>query len=285
MKLKNTVDVSILSANYNNAPYLDDFILSIINSSVWPKEIIFVNDGSPDNSLEIINKYLEYSFLTVIALDDNVGFGNALNVAIDKVSTKYIMRLDPDDCIDEFRIEKQCNYLDTHKGIDVLGSNASYFFSDTSEESSTSSFPLEFEGIKNRYLDGEHGVLHGSVMARSEIFCKYRYIQDNVPAEDYEIFAKMIKDRHTFANLPEPLLMVRIHRNSVSNFLPLSTVKKTYKIRDEIFLTSSGVIKIYSNFLSMKFYRKYCFEESFLRYCFILIAIAFNPKRLIRRIF
>ena len=82
-------------------------------------------------------------------------------------------------------------------------------------------------------------------MCRSEVFKRYTYNQKNVPAEDYEIFAKMVKDELVLCNLPEILTYVRVHSDSVSNNIAYSTIKRTYKIRDEIFELHSSKYKIF----------------------------------------
>ena len=86
-------DVSIICANYNNGKYLDEFFSGVINSTVLPKELIIIDDGSSDNSLEILSRY-NLPYLKVIVLENNLGFANALNEGISKAKGKYILRVD-----------------------------------------------------------------------------------------------------------------------------------------------------------------------------------------------
>ena len=86
-----------------------------------------------------------------------------------------------------------------------------------------SNFPQESEKIRKRFQKGEHGLLHGTVMGKTLIFKKHLYNQANVPAEDYDIFSRMIKDGAKAKSISENLTFVRIHQNSVSNTLPFST--------------------------------------------------------------
>ena len=55
--MKETASVSIIAANYNNGKYLKDFIGSVNESSVLPKELIIVDDGSLDESINILKGY------------------------------------------------------------------------------------------------------------------------------------------------------------------------------------------------------------------------------------
>ena len=84
------------------------------------------------------------------------------------------------------------------------------------------------------------------------IFKKHLYNQANVPAEDYDIFSRMIKDGAKAKSISENLTFVRIHQNSVSTTLPFSTVKKTYLLRDEVFETNTkGVFNCTKNVVRM----------------------------------
>jgi glycosyltransferase involved in cell wall biosynthesis len=83
----------------------------VINNTVHPKELIIVDDGSTDNSLEILQEFSHLDFLKIIRFDQNKGFCNALNTGIENANGKYILRADPDDILMENRIETQYNYL------------------------------------------------------------------------------------------------------------------------------------------------------------------------------
>ncbi|MDW7690526.1 glycosyltransferase [Flammeovirgaceae bacterium SG7u.111] len=279
------VDVSIIAANYNNGAYLDDFFESIKTSSVEPNEIIIVDDGSTDDSLsKLKEKEEQFPNLIIIPLKKNIGFANALNVGIKHSQSEFILRVDPDDVIFQDRIKIQHAFLTQNKNISVVGSNATYFAK--SKELFNTNFPNKFETIKKRYIKGEHGILHGTVMIRRDAMKKYQYRQEFVPAEDYGLFGRMIADGHIFANINQPLTGVRIHENSVSNDLPYNTIKTTFVLRDKIFNTKSKKILIYCTYLNLKFYRKFLFKkQNIIKYLFLILSITFRPDKVFRRIF
>lgn len=268
--------VTILSANYNNAKFLAEYFESILMSEALPESVVFVDDASTDNSLDIVEQYIEQYInrgvnIKLIALERNVGFANALNIGLEHCSTKYIMRLDPDDYISSNRIGLQYNYLINNPNIDAVGSNAIYFRDKIIINKSN--FIANEKIIQSRYRSGEHGLLHGTIMIKTELLKQYKYRQENVPAEDYDIFARMVKDGKYFYNLVEPLTYVRIHESSVSNALPFRTVKLTYQLRDKIFQTTTPAIIIFFNYLHMKMYRKYLFENKiFHKYCYLIVS-------------
>ncbi|MEH6679592.1 MAG: glycosyltransferase [Sediminicola sp.] len=278
-------DVSIVCANYNNGKYLNEFLESVLNSSSQPKELIIVDDGSTDDSLKILKGY-NLDFLKIISLKENVGFANALNIGVEHASCKYILRVDPDDLLGKDRIRTQCDFLDRNKNIDITGSNAIYFRDNINTVVGSSNFPIEEIDIINRYKKGEHGLLHGTVTGKTSLFKENRYYQSNVPAEDYDIFSRMIAMGAKPKSISENLTYVRIHKNSISNSLPYNTIKLTYQLRDGIFHTNTSKIVILINYLSIKFYRKYYYEQAPLKkFCFLGISAFFRPDKAIRKLF
>ncbi len=283
---KKTASVSIVAANYNNGRYLKDFIVSVNDSTVLPKELIIINDGSTDDSLKILDGFSHLSYLRIINFEKNRGFCLALNAGIESATGDYIMRVDPDDIIQKNRISTQVDFLEKNKEIDVVGSNVIYFHSDTKKEVSKSNFPLKQQAIKSTFIRGEHGVQHPSTMIRAKVMKQYKYVQENFKAEDYEIFARIINDGYKFANISEPLTKMRIHSQSVSSNIAYDTIKMTYKIRDEIFGTSSSILKTRFYYWYILNYKKFLITPNLLlKPMYLALAIMSYPSKLIRKIF
>jgi glycosyltransferase involved in cell wall biosynthesis len=283
--MKTFCDVSVICANYNNGPYLNDFFLAFEMSSFSPKELIFVDDGSTDDSLAISHRFaLQLPYVQIISLEINQGFGNALNAGIERATGQFIMRIDPDDVILPERIEIQHGLLASGQ-CDVVGSNAEIFHSDTGKVLGTTNFPLNHSEIDMKIRAGEHGVLHPTVMARAEFFKSQLYVQEHVPAEDYDIFARMLVAGARFANVDRVLMRYRVHQKSASNILPFSTIDRTYMLRDRIFNTRTPKWRIIAYFTHIKFYRKYLIASGSLqKICFLCISTVFYPSKLWSRI-
>ena len=280
-----TLDVSLVAANYNNSQFLKDFFDSIIKLDHSFREIIIVDDGSNDGSVDIIDKYKDvFSQLKAVYLEKNVGFANALNIATNLVTSRYLFRIDPDDLIINDRLFKQYSFLETNQHVDIVGTNVRYF-SDIDRCLMYSNFKTDNTWIREQYKKGEHGVIHGTVMGRSEKYKKYFYKQENVPAEEYDIFSRMLMDGLIFANLAEILTAVRIHGSSVSNSLPFNTVNKTFELREQIWGIRTVFFKRIIAFISKRCYRKYLFESNpIMKKIYLLIASIFNIPAVIRRI-
>ena len=112
-------NVSIIVPVYNTEDYLDDCIKSIINQSYGFDniELVLVNDGSKDRSLEICNKYKEkYSNIKVIT-KENSGVSDTRNLGFKESTGKYIMFLDADDLINKDSIKYLSKFLDENKNV------------------------------------------------------------------------------------------------------------------------------------------------------------------------
>ncbi|MEZ2441253.1 glycosyltransferase family 2 protein [Chitinophaga sp. RCC_12] len=279
-------NISVVSANYNNGKYLRQFIDSLMNSSLLPREIIVVDDGSKDDSVRILTEIAgETEILKPVFLNKNQGFANALNAGLKMASGDYILRLDPDDFVHEDRIRLQYELLERNRELDVVGSNAAYFDSDTGKIIFKTNFPATYEEIKKRYHTAMHGVLHGTVMGKTALFQKYGYQQEYVPAEDYAIFARMIADGAVMQNLTASLTFVRIHAGSVSNDLKYKAIREPYAICNELFHTSYGPLRSKLTYYHLKFYRRFLFQKNLLkRMWYLFLAISLNPAKLVARI-
>lgn len=285
MAEKPTADISIVVSNFNNARYLGAFFESILHSSVLPRELIVVEDGSTDNSLEIITPYLVHPFIRLIRLDHNIGFANALNLGVQASTAKYIARVDPDDILLPDRLETQYRYMEENPGVTVLGGNVIYFHCETGNDIFRSNFLPHHRQILAAYRAGDHGIQHPTVLVRGDVFRKYAYQQENFPAEDYDVFARMIHDGHTFANLLQPVNRMRIHAGSVSAHLTFDTINKTFALRDKIFGMKSGLLRRRRYYYHILLYRKFLFSRSLLlKMVYITLSSLIYPRKVMLRI-
>lgn len=102
--------VSVIIPAYNAGKYISQCLESVLNQSLSTVEIICINDGSSDNTGEILDNYKnEYLNLHVIALSENQGSSKARQFGIESAHGKYIMFLDADDEYTEDACEKAYN--------------------------------------------------------------------------------------------------------------------------------------------------------------------------------
>ena len=94
------VKVSVVIPVYNVEPYLRDCMDSIVNQTLKDIEIICINDGSPDNSLDILMEYASNDDRVRVLSQENGGHAIATNIGIDLAKGDYLFLMDSDDVLD-----------------------------------------------------------------------------------------------------------------------------------------------------------------------------------------
>lgn len=101
--------ITVIIPIYNVSKYLKNCLESVINQTYKNLEIICINDGSTDNSLQILKEYKERDERIIIIDKKNAGVSAARNDGIEKASGEYLFCVDGDDYIDEDFFEKFYN--------------------------------------------------------------------------------------------------------------------------------------------------------------------------------
>lgn len=116
---KDHIKISVLMPIYNASTYLRQSLDSVTGQTLADIEIICINDGSTDNSLEIIREYAEKDSRIVIIDKPNSGYGDSMNHGLDIAKGKYIAILEPDDWY-ETSMLKTLYDLATQNNLDVI---------------------------------------------------------------------------------------------------------------------------------------------------------------------
>jgi glycosyltransferase involved in cell wall biosynthesis len=93
------VKVSVILPIYNVAPYLDEAFQSLLTQTLSDIEIIAVNDGSTDNSQELIDYYAAKDSRILTLQQENQGLSGARNTALQHATGEYIYMMDSDDVL------------------------------------------------------------------------------------------------------------------------------------------------------------------------------------------
>jgi glycosyltransferase involved in cell wall biosynthesis len=220
--------ISVVMPVFNAEKFLAYAIESILNQTYPDFEFIIIDDGSTDDSLEIINKYEKQDDrIKVIINNGNIGLAKSLNKGIELAKGKYIARMDADDISLPERFEKQISFLENNPSIGVLG---------------TSFKLIDGKNIVQRKIDvfsDSHLIrwgmffkcqmAHPSVMMRNSIFkdLGIRYEESLSSASDYDLWFQILS-HYDMANLSTSYFLYRIHKNRIS-----STKKEEQQINAE----------------------------------------------------
>jgi glycosyltransferase involved in cell wall biosynthesis len=202
--------ISVILPVYNASEFLLEALESLTNQTYKDFEIIALNDGSTDNSLEILKEYAEKEPRLKIYSRENRGLPKTLNECVDYAKGEYIARMDADDISLPERFEKQLDFLEKNN-LDLCGTQHKCF-GITNQQSD---FPTT-EASCNIGLLFYCILSHPTIMGKTSIFRKYRYNENLDCAQDYDLWSRMAAGGVKINNLSQVLLKYRINSNQIS---------------------------------------------------------------------
>lgn len=128
-----TAKVSVIVPVYNVEKYLTECMESIVGQTLRELEIICVNDGSTDGSLEILNSYAKKDDRVVVIDKPNGGYGHAMNTGLDRATGEYVGIVEPDDYI-KLEMFEDLYTIAKEKDLDVIKADFHRFVHDEKGE-------------------------------------------------------------------------------------------------------------------------------------------------------
>ena len=234
--------VSVCMSMYNASKYLRECIDSVLAQTFTDFEFLIVDDGSTDDSVEIVQSYHDSRIRLIENKHDYIG---SLNILLDEARGKYIARMDADDVMMPERLRIQFEYMENHTSADLVASGMNYLGS-----MGQSYVP----SVTNRYLNpkdmlGGCCIAHPTVFVRNDILKKHnlRYRDEYKYAEDYRLWAEMLMLGLRLINVERPLIHYRVSSNQISNIKGDVQSRISNKIQHElkrwIRTTEESVIK------------------------------------------
>jgi len=218
--------ISVVMSVYNGEQYLYEAIQSILLQTFKDFEFIIINDGSTDNTANIIG-FIEDKRIKIINNENNLGLIQSLNIGLACANGEFVARMDADDISDPMRFEKELSFFEKNKEVALCGTRMELINAGKKK----SYFPLSHNEIKMEMLT-HNPIVHSSVMWRRKIFEQFGFLYDsNFPgAEDYEFWSRVIF-KTQIANLPETLLYYRCHDKQVTQSKQKLVERTTQKIK------------------------------------------------------
>jgi glycosyltransferase involved in cell wall biosynthesis len=204
--------VSVLMPVFNAEKYIAQAIKSVLKQSFSDFEFIILNDGSRDNTSDVIDCFNDPRIYK-IDLQENQGLVKSRNQLVAAARGRYIAFLDADDIAMPHRLKTQVEFLSTNQ-VDVCGSAYNSFYE----------LSGKIKASKQRYTDADIRALitissplcNPAVMGRAEVFKSHPYQKGKDYAEDYSLWAELALAGYRFANLKERLITYRIHSKQTS---------------------------------------------------------------------
>jgi len=228
--------VSIIIPCFNQGKYVKDAIESALNQTYKSIEIICINDGSSDNSSEVISNFKNIVF---IDLKENKGVINARNTAIDASTGEYILPLDADDKIEPTYIEKAVEILENKPEIGIVYCKAR-FFGQKTKEWDLPEFDLDI------FL--YHNCIFNCALFRKTDFYRAGKYKENMKngCEDWDLWLSMIELGLKPYRINEILFNYRQHNFSRTNHVAKSNQWRKELIKEHIDLYLNNDSFLYS---------------------------------------
>lgn len=252
--------ISIIVPVYNVEKYIDKCLKSLVNQTLKDIEIIVVNDGSPDNSQKIIDKYVKKYKNIKSFIKKNGGISDARNYGIKQAKGDYIAFVDSDDYIDEKMMEKMYEKA-IEKSYDIVECNL-HIADDNGQIINDEFHTLpkdikELEG-KKKYMTNMYTSVWNKIYKKSLFDYNVRF-KKGVWFEDVEFLYKLIPYVNTIGFVNDNLYYYVQHEGSIT---------RTFDNRLFCYVDNwNGVVDFYKE---KKIYEEYYneLEYSYVRYLY-----------------
>ncbi len=196
--------ITVLIRTYNSEEYVERSVESALNQTLMDDlyEILIVDDGSKDNTKEIVNGYLdEYPNMIRKFFKEHTGPIDTLNFGIKESDYKYIILLDSDDEFEPTILEKM---LKTHEKEDVGFVCCNYFENHVDDDTKVISLD---ENIYNAIAEG--------IMFKRGSLKSIGYYDENLILPEYDVLVRL-KEKEGYKHISEPLFTYYRRKNSLT---------------------------------------------------------------------
>lgn len=230
---------------FNAENFIAQAIESVLKQTYSNFEFIIVNDGSTDSTLKIIKEYALIDTRIELIDHPNIGMGESLNKAIEIAKGDLIVRMDSDDIMMNNRIEEQIHYLHNNKNVAVLSCLA-YYINERNEIIGKTFSDLKTVADCRKYYKNNEaiGLLHPGVVFRKNIIKELGGYRGKFwPAEDIDLWNRVVEEGYDIITLQIILMKYRIHNSSSITSKFIESRKKFEWVRETMWCRRKGEIE------------------------------------------
>lgn len=205
------MEYDVIIPVYNTDPrHLLEAVDCVRNQTKKAKTIILIDDASTKPDTLAMLKQLS-STCKVVTCEKNGGTAVALNIGHDHCTTEWVGVFSSNDICDPRKFQMQCEYIEKHPEIDVIGTNLySFYDSDKNRQAFYTTTHAEIPALRKGNVYWL--VNHGTVMYKlKSVLAVGGYTPALRRAQDVDLWAKMYKAGYTFRNITQVLCGWRKH--------------------------------------------------------------------------
>ena len=221
--------VSVCVPVYNAAVHLGECIDSILAQTYTDFELLIVDDGSTDDSRDVVRAYTDPRIRLLENTHDYIG---SLNLLLREARGRYVARMDADDLMLPDRLQVQVDYMEAHPEVDILGGGMTYFGdAHGTALPQPGGKPLTF----SLFMRG-CALMHPTVMMRRASIEAHglRYEREFIYAEDYRLWVMALEAGLRLVNLDRPLIKYRVSPAQVSAVHKAAQDEAGRRVKEEI---------------------------------------------------
>ena len=221
--------VSVIIASYNHAPYIEASIESVLAQGYRNIELLVIDDGSKDDSVERIRR-LQEEHAFDFRVQQNQGLSRTLNEAIARARGSLVAPFGSDDIMLPERIAKQVAYLQDKPEVGICAGNIQEIDEHGNFRGVTKDLPLRRLDFEDAFLDRKPGPPAPTLLFRREALEKVGGFDPQIRLEDLLIELKVTRAGYFIDVLPDVLALYRVHAtNTYKNYrFMVDNVLKTY---------------------------------------------------------
>lgn len=289
--------ISIITTSYNYEKYIKETIDSVVSQTYTDWEMIIVDDGSKDNSVNIIKEYCKKDKRIKLYQHENCknkGIVESVKLGIEKSTSDWLVFLESDDSITPNYLETKLKIIDKYPDVKFIFNDVNMFGDKTRIEEYQKHFIIS-KGILSQYFYPTNLLKHfiginlvptfSVVMLKKEILENIDYNVKFKPILDWYLWAQLAVD-NDFYYVKEKLTNWRMHKNSyvTTKATPKEELNWQIQIKNIVFSNSN---KLYSLFYTLKILRRYFLRIHFkkLKICFIGKWYNFPFKNILEKFF
>lgn len=222
--------VSILMPTYNVEMYIEEAVRSVLKQTYKNYELIIVDDGSTDNTYEILNNLAkEDSRIKLYRNDVNCKICKTLNRAFSFARGSFIARMDGDDISEPNRLMELKKYLDIHPEIAIVGSHL-ISIDENGNEFGRKRYPLHSNMI--RIGNKTSSCVPHFWMARRTVYDQLNGYRLLPYVEDYDFLLRGERIGLRYGNVNQYLYKCRLRNGNTASSNGLKQRKASYYVRE-----------------------------------------------------
>jgi glycosyltransferase involved in cell wall biosynthesis len=237
--------ITVGITTYNNEKTISRCIQSILDQTFKDFEVIIINDGSSDQTSQILENYSTDPRIQIINDNRNLGAPTRHNQLAKLARGKYLAKIDADDYMASTRLEVQLGHLKKSSKAQVVSSWA-YAVNDTDDIVNLKKYKSKIDPF-NILL--KNTIIHSTIMAKTSWFLKNKYDKNLLRCQDVDLWVRGINPENyiliedCLVYYREPIDKVKLINSRKFMFTVLKKNRSRLNLIEYIFLNSIYLVK------------------------------------------